>query len=283
MLKKNRNIHLKTVESFDDEWSKNDQENISNKELKSFFLKYFSIFPWSVINTKSIGFDLGCGTGRWAKFVSLKVKHLHCIDPSSKALNVAKKKLKKNKNVIFHNISVDEIVKKLKKNSQDFGYSLGVLHHIPNTELALKSCYDVLKPGSPFLVYLYYSLDNKGFIFRSIWLISNILRIIISSFPNFLKNFLTDFIAYFVYYPIAKLVLFFEKIGFNTNKMVLNYYKNASLATMRTDSRDRFGTPLEKRFSKIEIYSMMKQIGFVNIKFRNKAPYWCAIGYKKIK
>ena len=50
---------------------------------------------------------------------------------------------------------------------------------------------------------------------------------------------------------------------------------------MRTDSRDRFGTPLEKRYSKREISKMMKQAGLENIKFKNTLPFWTVVGYKK--
>ena len=50
---------------------------------------------------------------------------------------------------------------------------------------------------------------------------------------------------------------------------------------MRTDARDRFGTPLEKRFTKKEIYKMMEESGLENIKFRKKPPFWTAIGFKK--
>ena len=50
---------------------------------------------------------------------------------------------------------------------------------------------------------------------------------------------------------------------------------------MRTDSRDRFGTNLEKRFSKSEIKVMLEKSGLYKIKFSEKAPFWCAIGYKK--
>ena len=37
---------------------------------------------------------------------------------------------------------------------------------------------------------------------------------------------------------------------------------------MRTDSRDRFGTPLEKRFSKKDIYKMMKQSGLEKLNLK---------------
>jgi hypothetical protein len=50
---------------------------------------------------------------------------------------------------------------------------------------------------------------------------------------------------------------------------------------MRTDARDRFGTPLEQRFTRIQIEQMMLDAGFEKIKFSDKEPFWCAIGYKK--
>ena len=50
---------------------------------------------------------------------------------------------------------------------------------------------------------------------------------------------------------------------------------------MRTDARDRFGTPLEQRFSKSQIQSMMESAGLEKISFSNNAPYWCAIGYAR--
>ena len=65
------------------------QSNLSDKDLNIYFNKYFSIFPWDLINSESEGFDMGCGSGRWAKKVALKVKRLNCIDPSE-AIEVAR-------------------------------------------------------------------------------------------------------------------------------------------------------------------------------------------------
>ena len=50
---------------------------------------------------------------------------------------------------------------------------------------------------------------------------------------------------------------------------------------LRNDSLDRFGTTLEKRFSKREIYKMMEDNGLVDIRFSDDAPFWCALGFKK--
>ena len=67
----------------------------------------------------------------------------------------------------------------------------------------------------------------------------------------------------------------------NTSNMPLDYYKNESLYTMRTDSLDRFGTKLENRFSKIQIKNLLFLSGFKDIKFSDKMPYWVAICKKK--
>ncbi len=49
---------------------------------------------------------------------------------------------------------------------------------------------------------------------------------------------------------------------------------------MRTDALDRFGTPLEKRFTRKQITEMMGNAGLERIAF-NDSPCWCAIGYRK--
>ena len=54
-----------------------------------------------------------------------------------------------------------------------------------------------------------------------------------------------------------------------------SYYRNYFYYSMRTDARDRLGTPLEKRFSKKQIIHMCKSAGLENIKFSNSAPFWC--------
>jgi hypothetical protein len=49
---------------------------------------------------------------------------------------------------------------------------------------------------------------------------------------------------------------------------------------MRTDSRDRFGTPLERRFTAGEIPKMMKAAGLERVQLSESEPFWCAVGFK---
>ena len=273
-----KNFDQKTVKSFGDEWSRFDQSSLPEEEGLQRFEEYFGIFPWADLSENSQGFDMGCGSGRWAKYVAPRVGRLHCIDPSD-AIEVAKISLNNFANVVFHRASVDQQI--LPFASQDFGYSLGVLHHVPDTQAAITSCADLLKSGAPLLLYLYYSFENRSWWFRMIWRLSDILRRMIYWLPHGLKKVLTDLIAILIYLPLVTLSRVFEYFGFDVTAIPLSYYRNCSFYTMRTDARDRFGTPLEHRFTKGQITSMMENSGLVDIKFSEAAPYWCVIGFKR--
>jgi SAM-dependent methyltransferase len=271
------NIDTNTVDSFGDEWTRFDQSQLSEVEATTIFDEYFSIFPWESLPVDPTGFDMGCGSGRWAKLAAPRVGHLHCIDPSS-ALGIAKKALSASSNVTFHQAGVAE--RALPPNSQDFGYSLGVLHHVPDTASAIQACVVMLKPGAPLLLYLYYAFDNRSWLYRSIWRLSDILRKCIYRMPASLKHRVTDAIAGIVYFPLARLSLLLDRMGFGVAAIPLSHYRNHSFYTMRTDSRDRFGTPLEHRFTRHQIAEMMTAAGLKELKFSDHAPYWCVVGIK---
>lgn len=277
--KNNNELDKKVIKDFGHEWKKFDQSSINNEDLSRAFNQYFSIFPKDFLNKNKEGFDMGCGSGRWSKIIAPKIKKLNCIDPSSDALNVAKKNLINNKNVFFYNKGVNEKV--LDTNSQDFGYCLGVLHHITETQNGIQSCFNILKKNSPFLIYLYYNFDNKPVWFKFVWKISDYFRKLISILPFIIKKKITFFIALSVYYPLSRLSKLFDSLGFNVINFPLSDYRNKTFYFMVTDSLDRFGTKLEKRFTKKEIENMLLKAGFVDIKFNNSAPYWVAIAWKK--
>jgi hypothetical protein len=95
------NLDPRTVSSFGDEWQRFDQQAMDPAVVKMIFDDYFAIFPWDRLPSDPEGFDMGCGSGRWARFVAPLVGTLHCVDPSS-ALTVARQVLADHPNVQFH-------------------------------------------------------------------------------------------------------------------------------------------------------------------------------------
>lgn len=275
------NRHENTVEGFGDEWHRYDQSALSDSELDELFERYFRIFPWQSLPGDAVGFDMGCGSGRWAKLVAPKVHKLYCVDPSS-AIEVAKSNLRNASNCEFLKGGVGDRV--FDPASMDFGYSLGVLHHVPNTADAIKECASFLKTGAPFLVYLYYRFDNRSPLYKSIWKISEVFRAGISKLSHGPRFLVSNLIAAFVYLPLALLALLLDRLGISkqvVDRLPLASYRGLSFYTMRTDALDRFGTQLEQRFTRQEIQKMMADAGLENISFSDETPFWCAVGFKK--
>jgi SAM-dependent methyltransferase len=276
MIKKN--IDDKVVNDFGKEWEAFNHQDMNQSLLDSAFDSYFHLFPFEDLIDRE-GFDMGCGSGRWAKFVAPRVGFLNCIDPSAAALEQAKINLQHSKNCSFECEGVDS--NSLKDYSQDFGYSLGVLHHIPDTSLALQACAKKLKPGAPFLLYLYYRFDNKPKSYYLLWKITDLFRRIISKLPFAIKFSISQIIALFIYLPIARFALIAEKIGIDVSNFPLTWYRNESFYILRTDALDRFGTRLEQRFTKDEISEMLLNSGFEKIEFTEREPFWTVLSYKK--
>ena len=271
------NVDKQVVAGFGDEWSRFDQADLSEKELAEMFENYFNIFPWEKLPANAVGFDLGCGSGRWAKLVAPRVGKLYLIDPSD-ALEIAKRNLQNADNCEFFRASVEAIP--LKDESCDFGYSLGVLHHIPDTQAGLRACVSKLKSGAPFLLYLYYRFDNRPAWFRAVWKMSDVVRRGVSRMPHGLRYGASQILAATIYFPLARASKVLEKLGMKVEKIPLSQYRNNSFYKMRTDALDRFGTSLEKRFTKSEMSEMMENCGLENITF-SETSFWTAIGYKK--
>jgi ubiquinone/menaquinone biosynthesis C-methylase UbiE len=276
-----RNIDHEVAAGFGHEWStfRQGEDEFSPADREAIFQSYFHIFPWNELPPDPVGIDIGCGSGRWSVMVAPKVGHLHLLDASEDALAVARANLAEVSNVSFHLASVGDIA--LEDNSLDFAFSLGVLHHVPDTAAAIRAIATKLKVGAPFLIYLYYALDNRPCWYRAIWRLSNVFRVVISLLPPAARLVVSQIIAVVIYWPLARLAALVERIGFSPAAIPLESYRHRKFYVMRTDAYDRFCTRLEQRFTRQQIEQMLAAAGFSEIGFSDKVPYWCAIGRKR--
>jgi SAM-dependent methyltransferase len=272
------NVHIPSAKAFDDKWGAHWRGRSDQAHLERTFAAFFSLFPLKELE-EAEGFDLGCGVGRHAAMIAPQVGRLHCIDPSPNGLAAARCILAGRPNVDFHLAGVDDIP--LKDGSQDFGYSMGVLHHVPDTEGGLRRCVTKLKPGAPFLLYLYYRFDNRPMWFRAVWSLSDWARRFICRLPFPLRKGVCDLIALTIYLPLSRLALVLERQGMDVQNVPLSFYRHTPAVNLKVSALDRFGTPLEQRFTRAEIDAMMRRSGLCDIVFQQSAPYWVALGRKK--
>ena len=274
------NIDRQTVASFGEEWSRFSQSEaeLAAADRLAMFEAYFHIFPWEELPAGAVGADIGCGSGRWAALVAPRVGHLYVVDPSAKALDVARANLRSLGNITPVEAAADDLP--LADGSLDFAYCLGVLHHVPDPLAALRSIAGKLKPEAPLLVYIYYALDDRGPLYRAIWRITDLVRIVLSRAPTGLQRVAAGLIAHAVYWPVARGAALLERWGRLPRSWPLAYYRQRSLYVMRTDAYDRFCTPLEQRFRRDEIAAMLTRCGFEDVRFSPEMPFWCALARK---
>ena len=99
--------------------------------------------------------DVGCGMGRFAEVATRWGAHVVGIDLSL-ASEVAAQNLADRNAAIFQ---ADVFHLPFAEGSFDFIYSIGVLHHTPSCEQAVKVLPKLLKPGGRLAVWLYSSYN----------------------------------------------------------------------------------------------------------------------------
>jgi ubiquinone/menaquinone biosynthesis C-methylase UbiE len=270
-----KNIDKEVVETFGEEWLKFNA--FSEKDILVAGNEYFDILNEKVINKDSYILDIGCGTGRWSKYLSSKVGFIEAIDPSN-AVFAANKLLENINNIRITKASVDNIP--FEDNTFDFAMSIGVLHHIPDTQQAMKDAVKKVKIGGYFYCYLYYNLESRGFIFKNLFALSTKVRNKVSKMKSNNKKIVCDLIAIFFYMPFVIMTRILNLFSLDkiSKKIPLNDYSNKSFFIIRNDALDRFGTTLEQRFSKKQVIEMMENSGLKEITVSNGSPFYHAIG-----
>ena len=272
------NVDPRTINGFGLQWRDFNQVGVPSSELAKIFDKYFDQFPWKLIDQDSIGLDAGCGSGRWAMFVAPRVGKLVCVDASPGAAAVAQERLRPFRNCEVHVCTLEDMP--VADNSLDFAYCLGVLHYVPDPGPALAAVVRKLKPGAPLLVYVYYALENRPMWFRSAWRAVDLVRRGIARTPYRLRRWLSEVIAVFVYLPLARISSVLEQLGFGVDGIPLCAYRDRSFYTMRTDCLDRFGNHLEHRFTRQQLFDLLKDCGLSDITIPEDEPYWRAIALR---
>lgn len=270
----NRDDHV--ISHFGGEWKAfNYLDPAQLEEVREQFYAYTRPLSGTVLNrTDLVIADFGAGSGRWAYFLLDYAKELWLVEPGIESFALLRERFADDDKVHLLNETVSENT--VPEESLDLAVSLGVLHHIPDTVRGIQDIYKKMKPGGYFLCYLYYSLENKPFVYRLIWKLSNQFRLSISKLPFAVRRIVCEFIAAVVYFPLARISKLLSKLGFSSRNIPLHHYQDMTFYVMRNDAYDRFGTSLEQRFTKGQIVEMLEKAGFdmSSLVFSDAEPFW---------
>jgi len=274
--RKDENLDQGVIDSFGHEWATYDYgETETSEALDAQFMAYCAPIDLTQFNPKtSLAGDFGAGSGRWSSRLSPHFSLVYALEPSDGANSVLKNKFSNDPKIVVLQETVGS--NSIPLASLDLAMSLGVLHHIPDTGLAIKDVSRRIKPGGVFLCYLYYSLENKPAYYKMIFKAVDGVRRVISVLPQRLKQFVTSLIAGVIYWPLARFSKVLNKLGINTSNVPLHHYADMPFVMLANDALDRFGTTLEQRFSKAEITEMLHVADFdiSTLKFSDIEPFW---------
>ena len=267
------------ISAFDDEWRR--YRDVGTAEHSALFARYFDLVPASSFSAEQTVLDAGAGAGRWAFEVARRGPRVVAVD-LGRSIEVARENTPVDRVAC---VQADLEALPIAHGAVDWAYSLGVLHHAKAPEVALRNVVDAVRPGGTVLVYLYYALDHRGPIYRWLFRAVDIARRFLSRQPRAATRLVAMAIAVVVYWPLARAAALLESAGAGqlADKIPLGFYRHLSFRTMRNDSLDRFGTRLERRYTRAEMITLMRGAGLSNVRISETAPFWHGIGSKSLR
>ncbi len=145
------------ADSFGFQWQRYDRTQLDDETCKVSEVDFFNKAGLTAQELRGkLVLDVGCGMGRFAEVVTRWGARVVGIDLSA-AAEVAARNLRDREFVAFQ---ADVFDLPFAPESFDYIYSVGVLHHTPDCEQAVKVLPQYLRPGGKLAVWLYSSYSN---------------------------------------------------------------------------------------------------------------------------
>lgn len=146
------------VENFGFQWNKHKRTQFDTEDQKSSetFLRKIGFSPETVKD--KLVLDAGCGSGRYSEVINRWGGKVVGIDLS----NAVKACYENLGDKAVKVIQADILNPPFKDRVFDVIFSIGVLHHTPNTKQAFKSLVRLLKPGGYICIWLYHAYHDDS-------------------------------------------------------------------------------------------------------------------------
>ena len=256
------------VKNFSFEWDIHRETQIDKEEdgisHKVFFRK--TGFAQDSLRNKLV-LDVGVGTGRFADIVEKAGGIVVGIDLSY-AVNSAFKNLGMRQNA--HIIQADVFKLPFRKQTFDYIYSIGVLHHTPNCKKAFQQLPELLKKEGEIAIWVYsahnWSPGSLKETVNSFW------RSITTRLPQKVLYALCHIVTPFYY--LGKIFPWYSQIG----HLVLPGFiyhaipgtnKNKNLKIRILDTFDWYSPKYQSKHTYPEVFGWFKDSGLKNIEIMN--------------
>jgi SAM-dependent methyltransferase len=224
------------------------------------FLDYFQGVDLTGLKGR-IALDAGCGMGRHAREIARFAGQVVAVD-FSRAIDQAARNTVDLENVDC--VQADLLNLPFADASFDFVYSLGVLHHLEDTERALAGLVRKLKIGGRLRIYLYWK--RTGWPGRLLTAVA-ILRRFTVRMPFAALKVACLLLSILLFAGVIVPYRLVSAIGARFHEdWPLFVYAKYPFNVLYNDQFDRFSAPLEKRYRSEEVAQMLEGAGLREVR-----------------
>jgi SAM-dependent methyltransferase len=249
-----------TQASFGYEWT---HFNDWRQSGETNFNDYFAGLDLASLGGRMV-LDAGCGMGRHARQIASHAGHVVAVD-FSRAIDQARRNVASFNNVDC--LQADLLALPLASSSFDLVYSLGVLHHLADTERALAGLVDKVRPGGRLRIYLYWK--RHGWQGALLGLVTALRRLTVKM-PFGLLRACCFCLAAVLYAMVILPYRLFSRLGMKWHRQFpLFVYTKYPFHVIFNDQFDRFSAPIEKRYDQDEVRTLLERAGLRDVQVRS--------------
>jgi SAM-dependent methyltransferase len=262
----------RTQRSFGFEWT---HFSAMRPEWERNFWDYMAPHHAGFLRGKTI-LDAGCGMGRHLYYSGRHGRDVVGVD-FSRAVDAAQRNTRHL--AAAHVVQADLRQLPFRAGTFDFIYCLGVMHHLPNPDRALRSLLGHLKPRGELRVYVYWNLNDSPRWKRALLAAVTALRRLTTRLPHRLLSWLCCPIAagaWITFVLPCRWLSRFRPTRRIARNLPLTQYAQYPFGVLLSDQFDRFSAPLEKRYGSGEVRWWLENARLEEV---TVAPHWGWLGH----
>jgi SAM-dependent methyltransferase len=212
---------------------------------------------------EAVVLDAGCGMGRHARQIAPHVRRVIAVD-FSRAIDQAAHNTAGLPNVDC--VQADLLALPLEDGAFDFVYSLGVLHHLDETERALRGLVRKLRPGGRLRIYMYWKRHGwSGAMLRLV----TATRELTTRMPFPALRAACRVLSLGLFGIVVLPYRALSAAGVRAHEQwPLFVYTKYPFGVLYNDQFDRFSAPIEKRYDADELRRLLEAIGLRDVRIR---------------